>query len=70
MIRLEVKDYCHECVGFEADVESPTIFYGDGVIEVIKTNTIIRCRHRDRCKHAVEYVMEGYKENASRNTES
>ena len=63
MIRLELKDYCHECVGFEADVERPTIFHIDGTIKTIYTDTIIRCKHRDRCAHVVKYVMEGYEEN-------
>ena len=70
MIRLELKDYCHDCVGFEADVESPTIYLGRNGIPVEQTDTIVRCKHRKRCRHVVEYIMEGYKvkENASRNT--
>lgn len=70
MIRLELKDYCHDCVGFEPEVEAPVaLYYGDNK-EIVCTDTIVRCKHAKRCAHILKYVMEGYKENASRNTES
>lgn len=63
MIKLELKDYCHDCTGFEADVEEPAMLFAIGASEPIKfTDTIIRCAHRKRCEHIVKYVMEGYKE--------
>lgn len=61
MIKLEIKDYCHDCIGFEADVEGPHILFGRGNKIVDYTDTIIRCEHRKRCANAVNYVMEGYK---------
>ena len=61
MIRLELKDYCHDCVGFEADVEGPTKLYTMGDV-VVQSDTVVRCKHRKRCAHIVKYVMEGYKE--------
>lgn len=61
MIRLEVKDYCHDCVDFEADVEGPTKLYSVDDI-VAWTDTIVRCKHRNRCANIVKYVVEEYKE--------
>lgn len=75
MIRLELKDYCHDCCGFEADVQLPVALYytytnGKCDHEYVHGDTIVRCKHRERCANVVKYVMEGYKEkeNASRNT--
>lgn len=62
MIRLELKDYCHDCVGFEAEVQSPVIYFTTGCEMAEQTDTIVRCKHHKRCRHVVEYVMDGYKE--------
>ena len=61
MIKLELKDYCHNCIGFEADVKSPSLLFGAGDKLIDYTDTIIRCKHRERCANVVKYVMEGYK---------
>ena len=62
MIRLELKDYCHDCIGFEADVIGPSLLLGEGDKLIAYTDTIIKCKHRERCANVVKYVMDGYKE--------
>ena len=48
MIRVDVEDYCQNCLDFEPDVTKPEkIYAGDG--EVILGDTIIRCEYRKRC---------------------
>lgn len=67
MIRLELKDYCHDCVGFEAEVESPTKLYSMDEV-VVQTDTIVRCKHRHRCAHIAKYIMDGYKQDVLKET--
>lgn len=69
MIRLELKDYCHDCCGFEAKTIYPDKVYAVGEPDVpymLIGDTVVTCEHRERCASAVKYVMEGYKENADR----
>ena len=63
MIRLEVEPYCQECQDFEADVERPecNLFFGtdpDGKkIELLTcSDTVIRCKYRNRCRRLSEYL--------------
>lgn len=55
MIRVEVKNYCSECVDFEPDVEKPQKMYC-GNSEVTMTDTVIRCENRKRCEHIRRYL--------------
>lgn len=49
MIRLEVKDYCHNCPEFQPDVEHPhALRTGHG--DVILSDTVIRCERTDICE--------------------
>lgn len=63
MIKLEVENYCHDCVGFEADVENGAEYYAMGTKIVLRTDTIIRCEHRHRC----EGIYKQLKEELSKN---
>lgn len=48
MIRLEVKDYCHNCPEFQPDVEYPhAVRTGHG--DMIISDFIIRCERTDIC---------------------
>lgn len=70
MIRLELKDYCHDCVNFEAEVEKPQAWYDTNNKIVLYTDTIVRCAHAMCCAHIAKYIMEGYKEDEGRTSES
>lgn len=56
MIQLYVKDYCHICPDFEADVdkEEHALHVTDplsyAVEDIVRTNTVIRCAHRKKCE--------------------
>lgn len=57
MILVEVKPYCNNCLHFEADVENASqLFAGDAVYAV--TDTIVRCKSRNRCESIVSYLLE------------
>lgn len=56
MIFLDVKQYCHKCAHFEADVEKETKEHIIKRITYVETvnkptgNTIVRCKHRELCE--------------------
>lgn len=47
MIRVEVEEYCSECLDFQPDVEKPQKLYAD-ITEITVTDTVIRCENRKR----------------------
>ena len=55
MIRVDVKEYCHACMGFEADVTGPVKFEANDD-HVIMTDTIIQCEHRRKCEAIRRYL--------------
>ena len=55
MIRVEVEDYCSECLDFQPDVEKPQKIYAY-MDEITVTDTIIRCENRKRCEHIRRYL--------------
>lgn len=55
MIRVNVKDYCSDCLDFEPDVEKPHVLYS-GTDKVFVGDTIIRCKYRDRCEQMKRYL--------------
>lgn len=57
-IRLEIKEYCMDCLEFEADVRKPerTILYGDGKPLTIQSDTVVRCKYAPRCHNLVRYL--------------
>lgn len=60
-IRLEVEEYCHECLDFEADVISPQrVRNGNG--ELTMSDTIVQCKHRKRCTNIKRYLERREKE--------
>lgn len=60
MIRLDVQDYCQQCMDFNPDVEMPQKAYGLGPdgneIEFILSDTVVRCRYRKRCEAIKRYL--------------
>lgn len=67
MIRLNVEEYCQQCLDFSPDVIEPTrAFLTDGEGEaVIQTDTIIQCEYRKRCANIKRYLDHQSKEAAS-----
>lgn len=67
MIRLDVQDYCQQCMDFHPDVDMPQKAYGtnsDGTeIEFVLSDTVIRCSHRRRCE-AIKRYLDRQKEGA------
>ena len=51
MIRVEVEDYCSECMDFEPDVKKP-----QKMDEIIISDTVIRCKNRKRCEYIKRYL--------------
>ncbi len=52
MIKLEVKDYCQSCPGFEANITKNDVYH-----EISSGHdTIIRCKYRTRCESMVRYL--------------
>ena len=67
MIKLEVEDYCHQCVDFVPDVKSPDrLMAGDKEI-VFQTDTLIRCEYRRRCASIKRYLEQQAKGAVSSN---
>ena len=60
MIRLEVEDYCQDCLQFTADVKPPEKLYGMNGIPmesmVIQSDTVVRCQYRKQCRRLMEYL--------------
>lgn len=57
MIRVEVQDYCQSCLEFEPDVERPTLLYAHNEV-VAQTDTVIRCKHCNRCENIKRFIEE------------
>ena len=55
-IKLEVEDYCQECVDFSADVTGPARVHVPGQDDLILTDTIVRCEYRNRCRAIKRYL--------------
>ena len=55
MIHLEVNEYCEKCPDFEADVEKRKVIsrYNREHLD-----TVIRCKHRERCQNMINYLAE------------
>lgn len=48
MIRIDVEEYCHQCLDFSADVIKPQrVEQIDG--KPVFSDTIVQCVHRKRC---------------------
>ena len=56
MIRLDVQPYCHYCPDFTADVEPPSKIYGADGEFCDHTDTIVRCKYRNRCSAVCRYL--------------
>ena len=63
MIKLNIKNYCHECIKFEPEVtdrpETHTYYSEFDFLPVARTSiegdTIVRCMHREICEHLCNF---------------
>ena len=56
-IRIDVKEYCGECCDFEPDITKPErVLLGDGKVITAFTDTIIRCKYRNRCEAIKRFI--------------
>lgn len=56
MIRVEVREYCHNCFDFEPNVQSPEKFFINSEQVAGQTDTIIRCKNRNCCENLKRYL--------------
>lgn len=64
-IRLDIQPYCSSCLDFEPDVTKPeraTLYSYDGPVYNTISDTIIRCKHANRCSNLVRYLNRQAKE--------
>ena len=64
MIRINVEEYCHQCLDFEADVTKPVRTVNDND-EHIQTDTIVQCKYRKRCEAIKRYLQQLTRSEAS-----
>ena len=62
MIRLEVEEYCHNCLDFYADVTPPQRVLTTNGDEFTFSDTVVRCEHRKRCAGIKRYLEQKIKE--------
>ena len=53
MIKLEVEQYCHNCIDF-VPVAYPSSLVANG--EYVCTDHVIRCQHHDKCLSKYKYI--------------
>lgn len=49
MIKLVVKEYCHNCPNFEAVTDKALMCDGDAI-------TIVSCEHCEKCEKIAKYM--------------
>ena len=65
MIRVDVEDYCQECLEFTPDVTSPIRIDSDDNKTPVFTDTVIQCKYRKRCANIVRYLKHRTESEAS-----
>lgn len=56
MIRVEVREYCHDCFDFDPNITHPESFMLTDGTTIGQTDTIIRCRDRNKCENIRRYL--------------
>lgn len=65
MIRVEVEEYCQQCLDFHPDVTPPERKWSIDEMAMIQTDTIIQCKYRKRCAGIKRYLEQQAKGEAS-----
>lgn len=55
-IRLEVENYCQDCMDFSPDVTKPDRVWRSPEDAITLGDTIIRCEYRRRCGNIKRYL--------------
>ena len=62
MIKLEVDEYCNDCLDFTVDVDKTKLtgddFFGEENMSCCET--VIRCKNRNRCRALLRYLGRKY----------
>lgn len=68
MIRLDIKEYCSNCLDFEPDIIKSERFYqlglltpDEGCTAVTQSDTIVRCKYSKRCEAIKRYLEQQLK---------
>lgn len=64
MIRINVEEYCHQCLDFTPDVTQAKRMFTEAGDDIILTDTIIQCEYRRRCEAIKKYLVRQAKEEA------
>ena len=64
MIRLNVEEYCHQCMDFVPDVTAAERTFAAVGDEIIQTDTIVQYKFRKRCEAIKKYLIRQAKEEA------
>lgn len=64
MIKLDVEEYCQQCLDFSPDVTKPERleFVGYDSTKTVYSDTIIQCKYRKRCSGITRYLEHQIKE--------
>ena len=62
MIRLNVEEYCHQCMDFVPDVTDPARVLSEDGRTIMQSDTIIQCEHRRRCEAIKRYLIQQAKD--------
>lgn len=65
MIRVDVEEYCHQCMDFHPDVIPPVRCIGNDDKSVTQTDTVIQCKYRKRCASIERYLKQRIRDESS-----
>lgn len=60
MIKLNVKEYCHDCPNFEAEQHRSILYSGANTIECM-SDCVINCKHESTCNKIEDYLKKIFK---------
>lgn len=66
MIRVDVEDYCQQCLDFSPDVTRPERLVPCKGEEITFSDTIIQCKYRKRCSGMMRFLEQHVKKGTSR----
>ena len=61
MIKLEVEEYCQDCLDFNPDVIKPERIRTEGG-NTYYTDTVVQCKYHKRCSGITRYLEQKVKE--------
>ena len=65
MIRIDVEEYCHQCLDFRSDVIPAIKVRSPDSEEYTLTDTLVKCEYRKRCAGIKRYLEQKAKEEVS-----